>query len=120
MKALSIRQPWAWMILHAGKSIENRTWQTSYRGPLLIHAGTRDDPSGWAVIDELEAGGLTIPEEFHAGGIVGMVDMVEIVTHSDSPWFIGPYGWVLANPREVELYRCPGRLGLFDVDYPPV
>ncbi|REF00241.1 ASCH domain-containing protein [Thermomonospora umbrina] len=40
MKALTIRQPWAWAIVHGGKTIENRTWQTFYRGPLAIHAGT--------------------------------------------------------------------------------
>lgn len=36
--ALSIRQPWAWLILHAGKDIENRTWQTYQRGWFAIHA----------------------------------------------------------------------------------
>jgi hypothetical protein len=44
--ALSIRQPWAWLILHAGKDIENRDWPTKYRGPFLIHASkgmTRDE-----------------------------------------------------------------------------
>ena len=38
MKALSIRQPWAWLILHGGKDIENRTWATKLRGRVLIHA----------------------------------------------------------------------------------
>src|SRR5690348_2447825 len=38
MKALSIRQPWAWLILHAGKDIENRDWSTRFRGQVLIHA----------------------------------------------------------------------------------
>ena len=35
---LSIRQPWAWLVAHGWKNIENRTWQTNYRGRLLIHA----------------------------------------------------------------------------------
>jgi hypothetical protein len=46
MKALSIRQPWAWLILHAGKDIENRDWPTRFRGRFLIHAAkgmTRDE-----------------------------------------------------------------------------
>lgn len=38
--ALSIRQPWAWLILHAGKDIENRSWKREYTGRILIHAGT--------------------------------------------------------------------------------
>jgi hypothetical protein len=38
MKCLSGRQPWWWAILEAGKRIENRVWNTSYRGPILLHA----------------------------------------------------------------------------------
>src|SRR5688572_4676832 len=40
MKALSLRQPWAWAVVHGGKRVENRGWTTDYRGPLLIHAST--------------------------------------------------------------------------------
>ena len=43
MKVLSIRQPWAWAIVAGFKPVENRTWKTGYRGPLLIHAGLRED-----------------------------------------------------------------------------
>jgi ASCH domain len=43
MKALSVRQPWAWLIVQGFKGIENRTWQTSFRGTVLIHAGMRID-----------------------------------------------------------------------------
>ena len=38
MKAISIQQPWAWAIIHAGMDVENRTWNTHYRGLLAIHA----------------------------------------------------------------------------------
>jgi hypothetical protein len=38
MKCVSLHQPWAWAVLHAGKKVENRTWATRHRGPLLIHA----------------------------------------------------------------------------------
>lgn len=55
MKALSIRQPWAWAILNADKDIENRDWRTNFRGRIAVHAAktmTRDDydatePEGW-------------------------------------------------------------------------
>jgi len=46
MKALTIRQPWAWAIFHAGKDIENRDWPTRLRGRIAIHAAkgmTRDE-----------------------------------------------------------------------------
>jgi hypothetical protein len=38
MRALTVKQPWAWAILHAGKDIENRGWRTHYKGPLVIHS----------------------------------------------------------------------------------
>ena len=38
MKVIAVRQPWAWLIIHANKDIENRTWATRYRGKLLIQA----------------------------------------------------------------------------------
>ena len=44
MKALSIRQPWAELIVAGLKDIENRTWRTDYRGPVLIHAGMKIEP----------------------------------------------------------------------------
>jgi hypothetical protein len=45
---LTIRQPWCWAITHAGKTVENRSWKTEYRGPLWLHAGARSrwDPAG--------------------------------------------------------------------------
>ena len=45
MKCLSIRQPWAWAIIHAGKDIENRCWPTSYRGPDGVIANWKADLS---------------------------------------------------------------------------
>jgi hypothetical protein len=44
VKALTVRQPWAWATIYAGKDVENRRWRTTYRGPLLIHAGKNADP----------------------------------------------------------------------------
>ena len=44
MKAISIRQPWAWLIVNGYKDVENRTWYTSHRGPLLICASKALDP----------------------------------------------------------------------------
>jgi hypothetical protein len=46
MKALSIRQPWAWLIVHGVKDVENRTWRTNFRGRFLVHAGMRFDEDG--------------------------------------------------------------------------
>lgn len=123
MKALSIRQPWAWLILHAGKDIENRDWPTRFRGRILVHAGkgmTRDEYENatgplWA------RGGRTIDlPEFGAlvrGGIVGSVEIVDCVTASDSPWFNGHFGFVLRNPLVLPFTPWRGQLGFFEVPF---
>jgi hypothetical protein len=112
MKTLSVRQPFAWLIVNGFKPIENRTWRTSYRGPLLIHASQRMDA---ADIDRIEAeAGIVIGAKLYRGGIVGRVTLVDIVESSRSPWFTGPYGWVLESPRLLRFRPCRGQLGLFD------
>lgn len=126
VKALSIRQPWAWLILNAGKNIENRDWSPAnpglaFRGAFLIHVGRhlyatraeRDDIRQW-VHDEF---GVIVPEDdaLQCGGIVGQADVIDIVRHSTSPWFVGPYGLVLDNVKPRPFQSCAGRLGFFDV-----
>lgn len=126
MKAISIRQPWAWAIVHAGKDIENRDWYCRYRGPLIIHAAkgmTRDEYEDClACCHAISrkhpfAEGLHLPsfEMLQRGGIIGLVDMVDCVSESASPWFFGKYGFVLRNPRSVEFVPFKGALGIFDV-----
>jgi hypothetical protein len=122
--ALSIRQPWAWAILYAGKDIENRSWRTSHRGPILIHAGIEaDDEDGFLVDDFLyRALHLGLPGNASAdpldqrGGIVGMVDIDDVVTGSSSEWFTGRYGFVLRNPRPLVFTPCRGKTGIFRPD----
>jgi hypothetical protein len=109
MKALSIRQPWAHLVVMGEKRIENRTWSTRYRGPILVHAGGRwhDEP-----IERRH--GVTVPRDVQLGGIVGIVELVEIVEQSDDPYFVGPFGWVLRNARAAVPAYAWG-LGLFDI-----
>jgi hypothetical protein len=116
MKALSIRQPWAWLIVNGYKDVENRPWDTNYRGPLLIHAPKQWDQNGFEFI--IENKDLWVPEkDKHTfGAIVGSVDMIDCVDECDSEWFYGPYGFVFENPKcfsKIIPYR--GQLGLFDV-----
>ena len=120
MMALSIRQPWASLILKAGKDIENRCWPTKFRGRMLIHAAkgmTRDEyESG---IDALIMVGVqrVLPAltALERGGIVGSVEIVDCVQRSDSPWFVGRYGFVLRDPRPLPFTPWKGKLGFFDV-----
>lgn len=123
MRALSIRQPWAWLILHGGKDIENRVWSSRYSGPLLIHAAkgmTRDEYDDVADMleDDPRFAGIVLParESLDRGGIVGIADMAGSVDVCASPWFFGPYGFVLSNPRAFsEMAPFKGQLGFFDV-----
>jgi hypothetical protein len=120
--ALSIRQPWAWMILHARKDIENRPRRFKYRGPVLIHASLNSNAKLFG--EALDFGMMCMdlgaaidscmqPDAFVRGGIVGVVDVVDCVDSSSSPWFMGPHGLVLRNPRSLPFTPCKGALSLF-------
>jgi hypothetical protein len=119
--ALSIRQPWAWAILNANKDIENRSWQAVNHGlrireRIAVHAAkgmTRDAYE--EARDFIDGLGYTCPDP-HAlirGAICGSVDVVDVVSKSDSPWFFGPRGLVLQNPKTCYAIPCKGQLGYF-------
>jgi hypothetical protein len=118
MKALSIKQPWVYAILHEGKDIENRSWKRDFRGWIALHAsGTRRN-------DAVFPRGHRLPDEDEApcSAICGVARLVDIVTKSRSKWFQQPgrgkvnYGWVLQDATPlVEPIHCKGTLGLWDV-----
>lgn len=119
MKALSIRQPWAWLILNAGKDIENRDWPTPFRGRFLIHAGkgmTREEYENgaetyWAIAHKLMPHFRTLER----GGIVGTAVLTACVRKSPSPWFFGDYGFELRDAAPVPFRPYKGMLGFFEV-----
>ncbi|WP_193211437.1 ASCH domain-containing protein [Luteolibacter marinus] len=119
MKALSIRQPWAWLIVHGHKDIENRSWRTHFRGPVLIHASkgmTRDEYAIGHVL--AEENGVTLPpfEDLPRGGIVGQAEITGCVDRSPSPWFFGPVGFIMEMARPRTFRPCKGALGFFEVE----
>ena len=119
--ALSVRQPWAWAIIHAGKDIENRSWQAvnhglHKRGHICIHAAkgmTREEYED--ARDFIDSLGYCTPDAhaLHRGGIIGTVEVVDVVTESRSPWFFGPRGLVLRDARPMEFVPAVGALGYF-------
>ncbi len=116
MKALSIRQPWAHAIMELGKDIENRDWPTTFRGRIYVHASrrwTREEQTDCDVVEEI-LGRKVDRGEPNLGGIIGTVEIVDCVKQSDSPWFFGQYGFVLANPVPIDFIPCRGRLGFFE------
>ncbi len=121
MKALSIQQPWAWAILYAGKRVENRTWHSRYRGPVLIHAGLKVDKDS---IEDLALEIAAVPEPrpiAYRGGIVGTATVVDCVRSDAVPvgqegWANGPWCFVLDDVRPLEKpIPLKGALGFFDV-----
>ncbi len=120
MKALAIRQPWAWLIVYGFKDIENRDWRTKYRGPFLVHASKTVDEEAWRRIRR-ERPDIPMPplSSMDRGGIVGRAVLSDCVDESDSPWFTGPRGFLLreATPLPFEPYR--GMPGFFDIEVTP-
>lgn len=117
MKTLSIRQPWAWLIVNGHKDIENRQWHTNFRGPVLIHAGKAMTKAEYAdCLDVAEHVGVTIPAfaDLQRGGIVGVAEIVGCVRESTSPWFFGDYGFQIANAKPLDFVARGGTLGFFD------
>jgi len=117
--ALSVRQPWAWLIVNGHKDVENRTWCTRFRGPVLIHAAkgmTRDEYDNADVAAAMN--GVEIPPfaALERGGIVGVVEIVDCVSRSSSDWFYGPFGFVLKNARWLLFRPCKGSLGFFHME----
>ena len=116
MKALSIRQPWAWLILNGIKDIENRNWKTGYRGPLLIHASKTWDQEAYEFISYEMLEWVPEKEDCESGYLIGMVEMVGCVLKHDSRWFSGLWGYVFEAP---EIWQEPipyrGQAGLFEV-----
>ncbi|MEO0829179.1 MAG: hypothetical protein AAFY03_01815 [Pseudomonadota bacterium] len=119
--ALSVRQPWAWAILHGGKVIENRSLGAIRAGamdcrPIALHAaaGLKEEEFRWGAW-RLQRHGVVCPrpEDLPRRAIIGQVRVVDIITQSDSPWFGGEAGLVLADPEPCDPIPAPGALGYF-------
>jgi ASCH domain len=111
MRILSIRQPWASLIVNGIKDVENRTWPTRYRGPVLVHASQR--PAD-ITADEIERRyGVRPPSDLPHGGVVGVTTIVDCLRAHPSNWYAeGHYAFVLASSRPITFVRWRGALSL--------
>jgi hypothetical protein len=126
--ALSLKQPWAALVVHGIKTIEVRRWPTRRRGRILIHAAR--------IPDGREHGWELLPPEARAtaelgGGIIGAADLLSCITYHDRErfvadrdshlnapeWFQPPclYGFMLANAAPLPFRRFPGNVRFFTV-----
>ncbi len=125
MKVISIKQPWASLIIYGYKSFEFRSWQTKYRGDLLIHASKTFDNLAKDKFKEYD-----IP--FETGKIIGKVTLDDciLVTSAFEKELIAKdqkvygqssgrtgYAWKVTNPTKIEPIPINGKLNLWDYDY---
>lgn len=120
MKILTVKQPWASLIIHGGKDIENRQWWTGVRGRIGIHSSakleTAECEDAIALLRAIHGKDAELPlVGRECGCIIGTIEIVDCVRQSDSPWFMGEYGFVLRNPIALpEPIKVRGQLGWWD------
>ncbi|SFT82634.1 ASCH domain-containing protein [Paraburkholderia aspalathi] len=117
--ALSIRQPWAELIVSGRKTIEVRTWTTDYRGAVFIHASKSVAEEFVPLFPDV------IPT--YLGGLIGIVNVVSVESFSQATWSRlrpghlvpgpmpkGAFGWKLEKAKRL-VHPLPvrGQLGLF-------
>ncbi|HSU72464.1 MAG TPA: ASCH domain-containing protein [Candidatus Binatia bacterium] len=122
MKALSLKQPWAELVVSGKKTIETRFWNTSFRGKFLIHASLTPNE------DAMKAFGFS---KLPTGCIVGEAKLVDVKTYDDkaawdadepkhlamSAWTKKRYGYLLTNVKRLEPKPCKGKLNFFEVEW---
>ncbi|WP_244635601.1 hypothetical protein [Bradyrhizobium huanghuaihaiense] len=93
------------------KDVENRSWKTSYRGPVLIHASEGPDDITPADIERRFAVRLT--GEQPRSGVIGMVEIVDCVQPHPSRWYApNHFAFVLRNPHPLTFVKWRGALSL--------
>jgi hypothetical protein len=126
-RAISIRQPFAWAVIHAGKDVENRS-ETAIRAyrPAVGHRVYIHTSKGMTA-DEYERAvkfmasigvRCPAPDELQFGGVIGSVLVVDVVERHRSRWFHGPFALVLADPKPEPFMPVRGQVGLFSVESP--
>lgn len=115
MKTISIRQPWAWLIVNGYKTIENRSRNTKIRGRVLVHASqTMSDNDILDALEICDDRGIQLPDEVATGAVVGVMTISDVVTESASVWFAGEYGYLLSGCKPIPPTQCKGALGFWD------
>jgi hypothetical protein len=131
MKVLSVKNPWAYLIIYHGKDIENRVRKTNYRGRIAIHCSQKSDTTAWDILwcnKEIKK----IFEELHKnraeieklnGKIIVTVELYNCtypaltVAVNPSPWaeMESPWHYWLKDPVSIaEPIPVRGMLGLWD------
>lgn len=134
MRALTIIQPYAALIMSGAKRVENRSWSTKYRGRMYIHAGRSRDMLSIKHVDGIDYCAHTQQpiERLAFGAVVGMASLIDCLPKTEIsggkwdalyPWIRehehteGPWCWVFAeNPTPIGPWPYKGAQGLFDIN----
>ncbi|MFA6327738.1 MAG: ASCH domain-containing protein [Bacilli bacterium] len=123
MKVITIKEPWATLIINGLKEYEFRTWKTNYRGEILIHTSKKVDQEALKKFEDLNL-------NYQTSKIIGKVSIIDckliddkfdkelsksIVHNSSSK--IGKYAWVLKDPQPlINNKEVKGRLGIWNIE----
>ncbi|MFA5953903.1 MAG: ASCH domain-containing protein [Candidatus Shapirobacteria bacterium] len=120
MKALSLKQPFAELIVSGKKTIELRKWNTKFRGEFLIHASKIPDKKA------MKKFGF---EKLPLGCIVGKAKLIDVKNYktekehmkdknkhlANSFW--GKYGFILINPKRIKPFPAKGNLNFWNFEH---
>jgi hypothetical protein len=114
--AISLKQPWCWAMLYCGKDVENRRWQTRFRGPVVIHASLSWDSEGEAFLRRL--GYDVIPSSLPRGAFVGTMRITDCWRYSDatatSGWAFGPWCFSVEDAKPLATpIPAKGQLNIY-------
>ena len=125
MKVLTIREPWASLIINGYKEYEFRSWKTNYRGKILIHAGLKLETG---IIERFKEYNL----EYSCGEIIGEAELVDCIKVTDefdnelkkknslvygNSGHVQNYGWKLENIKKYDKkIKVNGKLGLWNYE----
>jgi hypothetical protein len=129
MKALSLKQPYAWLIANGFLQLDDRTWGTQYRGPMLIHASKGLYESYYDYLKVSTDIPLPDKDKLDYGGIVGVANLVLCCQPGNIPANIRReqgvhfggvheeyFGFLFEAATPLLLMPCRGKLGIFEID----
>lgn len=123
MKAISIKQPWAWLIANGYMTVENRKWYTGHRGDILIHASKSkaDLERDLEYVRRVFRIGID-QEQLLFGQVLAVADLTACTkipeARVDQYWhFVGHYAWILRRIRPIDPFEVRGKLNIFEIPF---
>ena len=126
MKVLTVKEPWASLIINGYKMYEFRSWKTSYRGKILIHAGKSIEKNNLDLFNDYNL-------DYSFGYIIGEVELEDCIlvdgkmqdelASKDKLVYgrnnhVGLYAWKLSNIvkyKNEDRIKVNGKLGLWNI-----